>query len=377
MAARVELQQQDIGAARQTDPIQTGAARGDVSELHEKHFQNIEPASRDAINAWLDARGATHFHIDDREFELAWTEPSLARMQFGMELLFGPHQVLLALDGFAAVDPLLIGDPFALMPEPLRDLVVQRVLAGFLAMLPASVVDAADVRAIHWRSETLPAWDCMLGFTLRRVPGHLESQGIIATASPAALAWLHEKLPVSAAAATPDRLNLPVPLTIELGRTCVAAPGLRALGQGDVIWIETARPTRTGLMAQLRAPGTSSGWSCRVSRESLHIVAAQRQDFATGSADSRDATMNADRSSAPLEVPVTFDLGELQVPVQELERMQPGRLFELPQQVAQATVNLRVSGKLIAEGRLVTIGKRIGVRIAHVRMERQSDEPSK
>lgn len=71
--------------------------------------------------------------------------------------------------------------------------------------------------------------------------------------------------------------------------------------------------------------------------------------------------------SPALDIPVTFDLGEVAVALRDLERIQPGYLFELPQDAVHATVNLRVSGTLVAEGRLVAIGKRLGVRIALVR----------
>jgi type III secretion protein Q len=152
-----------------------------------------------------------------------------------------------------------------------------------------------------------------------------------------------------------------------LGSTCIDAAALRDLGTGDVVWIDTARPSRTGLLAQLLTPAGNPGWTCRLRRESLHIVAASGGASQGDRAYWRAPMMKADGSS--LEVPVTFDLGELQVPLQQLEQLQPGRLFELSQQAGEATVYLRVSGKLVAEGRMVTIGKRIGVRIAKVRME--------
>lgn len=357
MAARIELRPHD------GEPQQRG-----VAELRDDVFQNIEPAARDAINTWLDARGEARFRVGEHEFELQWTEPSFAAMCFGVELAFGPHRLLMALDGFTAANALLVADPFELMPAPLRDLVVQHVLARFIALLPASIADAADVRAVHWDHAALPDWNCVLGFTLRRLPEGQESQGIIATDSPASLLWLHEKLPTLPR--SPTRANLPAPLSIVLGRTGVDLRALRDLEQGDVIWIETARPTREGLSAQLRTANGSHAWACRIRHQSLHILATQPHGLDVASADRKEVTMNTERST--LEIPVTFDLGELQVPVQELERMQPGRLFELPMDAVDATVSLRVAGRIIAEGTLVTVGKRIGVRIAQVLTDRQS-----
>ena len=67
-----------------------------------------------------------------------------------------------------------------------------------------------------------------------------------------------------------------------------------------------------------------------------------------------------------MEVPVTFDLGELHLQVADLERLQPGHIIELPQDVSTATVSLRVADRCIAEGTLIAVGKRLGVRIGTV-----------
>ena len=340
------------------------------ADVREYEMPDIAPAARDAINAWLAARSGACFVIDTHEFELSWTEPSYARMRFGMQLQFGAHEVLLALDGFAAVDPLLIGEPFELMPTPLRDLAIQRTLGRFLTALPAQVADAADVRSIHWCADKLPRWQCMVGFTLRRFPQCLESQGIIAAAEPEGLQWLHARLPVSAKSIPSAAADLAVPLTIEIGRTVVDIPALRGLERGDVVWIQNASSGRKGLTANLFPSSaatevTSKQWTCRLRHTSLQILTAQPRSRETGHAHWRQ-TMN---DETRLEIPITFDLGELRVPVRELEQLQPGHLFDLPQAVGESTVYLRASGELIAEGQLVTIGKRIGVRIARVRIQ--------
>ena len=358
--------------AAQPDLLRNGCVALPDPAVREYEMPDVEPAARDAINAWLNSRARSRFSIDAREFELEWTEPSYARMRFGMQLQFGPHAILLALDGFAAVDPLLIGEPFELMPIPLRELAVQRTLGRFLAALPAQIADAADVRSTHWSGDTLPAWQCMVGFTLRRLPQGLESQGIVAAAEPEGLQWLHARLPVAAKATTSVAADLPVPLRIDIGRTLVDTPSLRDLDQGDVVWIQTASASRAGLMAQLSARAETAGsqWTCRLKHNSLQIVAGQPRNREVPQAHWRQ-TMNGDEPR--LEIPVSFDLGELRVPVRELEQLQPGRLFDLPQAVGESTVYLRASGELIAEGQLVTIGKRIGVRIARVRMQRPTD----
>jgi len=73
-----------------------------------------------------------------------------------------------------------------------------------------------------------------------------------------------------------------------------------------------------------------------------------------------------------LDVPVTFDLGELHLQTADLERLQPGNVIELQQDVATAAVSLRIADRRIAEGTLVTIGKRLGVRISTVMAQREA-----
>lgn len=67
-----------------------------------------------------------------------------------------------------------------------------------------------------------------------------------------------------------------------------------------------------------------------------------------------------------LDVPVTFDLGELHLKTADLELLQPGHLIELEQDVASVSIGLRVGGRMVARGTLVAIGKRLGVRVSNV-----------
>ena len=74
-----------------------------------------------------------------------------------------------------------------------------------------------------------------------------------------------------------------------------------------------------------------------------------------------------------LDVPVTFDLGELHLKIADLERLQPGHILELQQDVATATVALRLAGRRVAEGTLIAVGKRLGVRIGTITARQESD----
>jgi type III secretion protein Q len=347
-------------------------------------LRHVDPASRDSINAWLASHDPVNFRVGSREFELKWTEPFPDNMQVGVAMAFGGRQVLLTLDGFAAVDPLLVGEPFASMPLSLRDLVVARLMAQFLVLLQPALAEAMDLRAVHWSSGSAPRGDCMLGFTLARMPEGTESQGVLVADSPATLDWLSRQLPTSGVSAARSLLGLPITLAIFLGSTPLSLAAIRDLAPGDVVWIETAHQRRDGIAATLASGGGIPQWNCRMKRGGLVItercagtgsLISIANPISLVSGDGRTGvethfpslgeTMNQTRSA--LEIPVTFDLGQLTVSLKDLEALQPGHLFDLPCEVANATVNLRVSGTLVAEGKLVVIGRRLGVRVAAVR----------
>jgi type III secretion system YscQ/HrcQ family protein len=362
-------------------PVSPAAAHGNLSP----YLPHIDPASRTSVNAWLASRDHVRFRVDSREFELTWTEPVPDTMQLGLLLTFGGRQVLLALDGFAAVDPLLVGDPFASVPVSLRDFVVARVLAQFLALLPSSLADAADLRAVHWSPAAFPRRDCVVGFTLTRTPERTQSRGILAADSAATLDWLGSQLPTPDREATNSLSALPTMMPVYLGSTLLSPAAIRDLEPGDVAWIETGRHRRDGIAVTLISSTGIPQWHGRIRRGGLIvtercptgttlILAASPAVLGVAGAEGRRVdpshtflgeSMNDAR--AALEIPVTFDLGQLTVPLRDLERLQPGHLFDLPCEIANATVNLRVSGTLVAEGTLVVIGKRLGIRIASVR----------
>ncbi|MCC5811372.1 MAG: type III secretion system cytoplasmic ring protein SctQ [Ectothiorhodospiraceae bacterium] len=330
----------------------------EISPLHE-HLEQIDPAVKNALNRWLADRGPVRFSAEGQLFELHWSPPPV-RLVLGAELDIGGDSFLVALNGLTALDPLLAGEPFDRLPLPMRELVIERLLAAFIAVLPAGLADTVDLVAVHWSRKSLPSWECRLGFTLLRPAAGSVSRGILATETPNALLWLHEQLPLPEAPARPGLEELPVPIRAELGRTWLDRVTLSDLAPGDVVWIETARITARGITATLLSPDRSRHWECHVSHHALRVATpAAGHTEKTGE---RPMTANTEA----LELPVTFDLGELPFALHELDSIQPGYLIELPQSVTDADIQLRISGSLFARGRLVVVGRRLGVQITHV-----------
>ena len=343
-----------------------------VSSL-ESALATIDPHTRDILNEWLSRRGAPTFKLGAEEFEIRWLQSAGQQWHVLIELGAGNFRALLALDGFAALDPLLVGEPFTLMPSALRGLAVQRFVARILGYAPSALANTLEVRAIMWEGRGLPDWRCRLPFLLRRRDG-TQLTGTLLFETAAALKWLDGVLPVDKSSHA-KRLQLAMLLRLTLGESKVPSAAVQSLNPGDVMWIENASITREGVAINLTAPTARHTWRCRVRRDSLRIVSAVETSASAkpkssaplqASAASGAGVSPMDAQRWQLEVPVTFDLGELQLQVADLERLQPGHIIELPQDVSTATVSIRVADRCIAEGTLIAIGKRLGVCIGTV-----------
>lgn len=339
----------------------------------ESALATIDPQTRDVLNEWLSRRCAPTFQLGTEQFEIHWLQSAGQQWHVLIELGAGNYRALLALDGFAALDPLLVGEPFTLMPSALRGLAVQRFMARILSYAPPTLANTLEVRAIMWEGRGLPDWRCRLPFLLRRRDG-TPLTGTLLFENAAALKWLDGLLPVDQTS-NAKRLQLATLLRLTLGEAKVSPAALQSLEPGDVVWIEKSSITREGVAIDLIAPSARSSWRCRARRESLRIISAGETSPAVkpkpsaplqASAGSGAGVPSMDAQRWQLEVPVTFDLGELQLQVADLERLQPGHIIELPQDVATATVSLRVADRCIAEGTLIAVGKRLGVRIGTV-----------
>ena len=64
-----------------------------------------------------------------------------------------------------------------------------------------------------------------------------------------------------------------------------------------------------------------------------------------------------------IPVRIEFAIGELTLPFGELERIEPGYVFELGRAIDGTSVDVRANGQRIGRGQIVAIGDTLGVRI--------------
>jgi type III secretion protein Q len=90
----------------------------------------------------------------------------------------------------------------------------------------------------------------------------------------------------------------------------------------------------------------------------------------TAQADGVHDTHDADDAIPPdtsildgIDMMVHVEIACIAMPAAELARVRPGTILTLPQKIADATVNLVVSGRTVATGDLVVVGDQLGVRV--------------
>jgi type III secretion system YscQ/HrcQ family protein len=347
-------------------------------------LETIDPAVLPVVQGILQRRGPCLLRIQGHEVRFAWADVQLREHAMSMTLICGAHDLLIELDSLATIDPLLIGEPFQLLPPSLRSLVVQRALASLLSTAPRALGESTQVGEVRWATPPSEReWPVRLGFCLERGQNGCISRGVILARSAAGLAWFDQQLPTQPTRSQADIQSLPIPIRIALGRSNLKTAALRNLSLGDVVWVQSARLTRVGVDVDCRIARHSFALATARHRQlqikQIHGLAMKQQPPATDvPAAPASVAIDSARTlpSRNLEVPVTFDLGELPLPLTQIERLQPGALLQLPQDVSDATIQVRVGDSLVAQGALVAIGKRIGVRITRVYLEESAPNPA-
>ncbi len=333
-------------------------------------LDQLEPDASRLMNAWLAVRQHTEWPVAGRRLRIQWGYvPPHSLFAVAVECTLAGHAVLLKLDGLAGIDPRLVGEPFSRLPAPMRNLVIERVAADFFAALPPAFMHDADIRAVHWSMPDSEAWPCAIGFVATREDG-TQSRGALAASALQTLEWLHQAMPQGAPVPSLARDDLPVAVRLRVGRTALAMSTVRGLGVGDVAWIDEGGAVSRHGVTLVFIPGNSSqrAWSAHIKHRTVALQApysgilAPEQGLVVNRGE--QSTMHKDHTD--IEVPVVFEMGQMVLPLAEIERLHADQTFELEQDASLATVTLSVFGSVIAEGKLITIGRKLGVRIVRV-----------
>ena len=84
-----------------------------------------------------------------------------------------------------------------------------------------------------------------------------------------------------------------------------------------------------------------------------------------------DSNMNAASATTTVklnELPINieFKLGQLQVPLSQIQDIQPGYIFNLENDIENSIVDIMANGSLIGQGRLVAIEDHLGIQVLQI-----------
>lgn len=161
---------------------------------------------------------------------------------------------------------------------------------------------------------------------------------------------------------------------------------LAQLGAGDVLLLKAGATSRDRLNVSLRTLGHSlRGVSAVLQGRRLSIVRCtggppnpeeavprptRRTERRTMASTSSKSDVDVSSASIPLsdldrlQIEVEVELGRLSMPIAALRSLSVGQVFETDAAATECSVWLWCGGKYLGVGQLVTVGERLGVRIA-------------
>lgn len=196
----------------------------------------------------------------------------------------------------------------------------------------------------------------------------------------------------------PDLHGLNVNVTVLIGHTSLSIASIRSLDRGDVVlldeylvdtdgqlWLALGRSAGLRVRCEQGRYTVTQGWTSLMTDSSTDpnnpetpleddTLGTHNDDTLTADAstvpeqentiaDDPDATALTPADLGDVNIRLSFDLGHRQLPLTELQTLQPGAIFDLARPLSDGPVHIRANGTLIGYGELVDIDGRIGVQI--------------
>ncbi|HSD37136.1 MAG TPA: FliM/FliN family flagellar motor switch protein [Rhodocyclaceae bacterium] len=352
----------------------------------------VAPGWQGRLNSWITRYPEIGFRLGARDVAVRWTAPRPLHLPLSIRLQCAGYNFCVSLSGLDAIDSRLVGEPFTGMPRNLRTLVVSRLVTECVAALPSALAQGIQLLGIDWHEEDADDGASSVAFARRELPGlptlafeccsgatGAITSGAMAFADAGILDWVLDRFGALAVRKL-DGKALTGRLSLRLGSSRLAPAELAQLETGGFVWIDDSTIGAPGIRArmQIRSQERTAGVHAFIKQrrvmvtDSLFVAASpatgdrpQRiPDTQVQDTQTTEASMKIDLSK--LELQLDFELGDVMLPVGEIEKVGPGYVFELPQDVADSEVLVRVSGKVIAVGEIVAVGRRLGVRITRM-----------
>lgn len=260
-----------------------------------------------------------------------------------------------------------IGEPglqLGHLPAPLAADAIEHLWSRVAAALAPLRRGVARLHSAAVEDGSAPELQHRLLLTLAHADSGETFHAELAT-DPLGLMLMAGALAAHGAAGTPA--EPPLRCRLDLGRTRLPAATLATLRPHDVVLFD-----EVGLLPDegdghsqrlWLSTGPDSGFGARLRGDQLEVLQPWKRLTMT-SAPSSDAPDEAVGFDA-VPVLLSFDLGELTLPLAELQQLVPGQSFNLGRPLAGA-VRVRANGALVGHGELVEIDGRLGVALTRI-----------
>jgi type III secretion protein Q len=157
--------------------------------------------------------------------------------------------------------------------------------------------------------------------------------------------------------------DIPLSSRFEVGQTQISLRELRTLQVNDMLAVDRWYAVNQRLISKIRLVGYKDIHMVgEIDQDKIVVTEIKRNTMSQYERSGQESLSDVDNLDA-LEVTVTFDLGDISLPLKEVKKVQPGYTFTLDQPLEQSMVNVRANGGLIGTGQLVAVGEKLGIRI--------------
>lgn len=159
----------------------------------------------------------------------------------------------------------------------------------------------------------------------------------------------------------------PMACRFEIGRSVLSRAELLALRVGDVVLVAAPSCDRAadGTARLWLATQGQGGLPVRLSGHQVHVLQAWSPRPMNTALESPAPSDEQPLALDSVPVSLSFDLGEIQLPLAELSQLAAGQSFDLGRPLAGA-VRVRANGLLVGLGELVEIDGRLGVALTQI-----------
>ncbi len=251
-----------------------------------------------------------------------------------------------ALDGLLGLDARLAAPALATVPGHLQKMVLHHFADECLKTLAVGPFSDWALTAVQWHEDPLPM-EGELAFTLRKPGACGSSCGRLTVFNPKARMQLVQALAAHGWSLPATLANAPGQL--QIGTVRLTPDELAGLEPGDLVWLDDAELSPSGLRAQFQS----------------HEDRTQHAAWLKRSLMSRDALQAASWAAAAARTPGLTELA-VKSPVLWVARYwltgaQP--VQRLPQTALAFTWQAWHKNAIAFEGQLLVIGRRLGLRI--------------